>query len=147
MPPLGCDKMEHDYRRNDDKRGYSFPQSQDTYDETDTRLKTSSGTTPASQMSRRSMPCVPPQTLAIADMGIPLRLGLGYFYPRGSVGPVCLVEAALEFLAMYTRHVTENVGLKPRFLPGCCPLTNINKLNEATGKQEDTFDLRLGNHP
>ena len=91
------------------------------------------------------MHCVPPQTLAIPDMGISLRLGLGYFYPRGSVGPVCLVEAALEFLAMYTRHVTENVGLKPRFLPGCCPLTNINQLNEATGNQEDTFDLRLGN--
>ena len=73
-----------------------------------------------------------------------MRLGLGYFYPRGSVGPVCLVEAALEFLAMYTRHVTKSVGLRPRFLPGCCPLTTIHQLNEATGKQEDTIDLRLG---
>ena len=77
-------------------------------------MKTSGETIAASQKSRRLMRCVPPQTLAIVDMGISLRLGLGYFYPRGSVGPVCLVEAALEFLAMYTRQVTENVGLKPR---------------------------------
>jgi hypothetical protein len=111
------------------------------------RLTTSGGITPVNQKSRQLIRRLPLETLTIADMVTQVRLGLGYFYSNGSVGPICLVEGALEFLAMYTWHVTENVAPRPRFLPGTCPLTNIHQLDEATGHQENTIDPCLGNCP
>lgn len=71
-------------------------------------------------------------------------LGHYYFYQRA---PHWLTEGAAEFLAMYTVHAVENRGIQSRYLPGSCPLSNIQEYIEATAGHGAVIDPRFGNCP